>query len=121
MNDILKNEIIFQILKFVYLLMIIISKAIIREFGNRYADSEGPLQSWYELTAGADWKNFNRMKRTFNSVDAVGNDRYVFNIKGNAYRLIALIIFKIRTVFILFIGTHQEYDRVNASTVSFKK
>jgi mRNA interferase HigB len=101
--------------------MVIISKAIIREFSSRHVDSEGPLQSWCELTVDADWKNFNQMKNTFNSVDAVGNDRYVFNIKGNSYRLIALIVFKVRTVFILFIGTHQEYDRINASTVSFKK
>ena len=61
------------------------------------------------------------MKNSFNSVDAVGNDRYVFNIKGNDYRLIALIIFKVRTVFILFIGTHRDYDKVDAKTILFKK
>ena len=61
------------------------------------------------------------MKRTFNSVDTVGNDRYVFDIKGNQYRLIALIIFKVRTVFILFIGTHQEYNKIDTKQVSFKK
>ncbi|MDB4918117.1 MAG: addiction module toxin RelE [Mucilaginibacter sp.] len=61
------------------------------------------------------------MKNTFNSVDAVGNDRYVFNIKGNNYRLIALIIFKVRTVFIVFIGTHGEYNKIDAPSVLFKK
>ena len=61
------------------------------------------------------------MRNTFNSVDAAGNDRYVFNIKGNSYRLIALIIFKVRTVFILFVGTHKEYDRIDAGKVEFKK
>jgi len=101
--------------------MVIISKAVIREFITGHADAEGALNNWYELTANADWKNFNEMKKTFNSVDAVGNDRYVFNIKGNNYRLIALIIYKVRTVFILFIGTHQEYDKINASAVAFKK
>ena len=60
------------------------------------------------------------MKKSFNSVDSVGNDRYVFNIKGNHYRLIALILFKVRTVFIVFIGTHKEYDLIDASTVTFK-
>jgi mRNA interferase HigB len=60
------------------------------------------------------------MKNSFNAVDAVGNDRYVFNIKGNHFRLIALIIFKVRTVFVLFIGTHKEYDQIDASTVQFK-
>src|SRR5579862_8188642 len=101
--------------------MVIISKAVIREFVIKHADAESPLNNWYELASNADWKNFSEMKNTFNSVDAVGNDRYVFNIKGNDYRLIALIIFKVRTVFILFIGTHSEYDKVDASAITFKK
>lgn len=101
--------------------MVIISKAVIREFITTYNDAESSLENWYELVSNADWKNFNEMKSTFNSVDAVGNDRYVFNIKGNDYRLIALIIFKVRTVFILFIGTHQQYDKIKASTVIFKR
>jgi len=101
--------------------MVIISKAIINTFAGANVDAETPLEVWYEAAKNADWKNFNEMRQTFNSVDAVGNDRYVFNIKGNSYRLIALIIFKVRTVFILFIGTHKEYDRINASQVAFKK
>jgi len=78
------------------------------------------LDNWYEISKQNDWKNFNEMKKSFNSVDSVGNDRYVFNIKGNHYRLIALILFKVRTVFILFIGTHKEYDLIDASTIIFK-
>jgi mRNA interferase HigB len=101
--------------------MVIIAKATIREFVEMHNDAERSLHTWYELTTAADWRNFNEMKNTFNSVDAVGNDRYVFNVKGNDYRLIALIIFKVRTVFILFIGTHKEYDKVNASTIIFRK
>ena len=54
-------------------------------------------------------------------MDAVGNDRYVFDIKGKNYRVIALIIFKVRTVFILFIGIHKEYDKIDAANVTFKK
>ena len=60
-------------------------------------------------------------KQTFNTADSVGNDRYVFDIKGNQYRLVALIIFKVRTVFILFIGTHKEYDEIKADKITFKK
>jgi mRNA interferase HigB len=101
--------------------MLIISKAVLRDFSKSDADSETPLEDWYELAKNADWKNFNEMRKTFNSVDAVGNDRYVFNIKGNSYRLIALIIFKVRTVFILFMGTHAEYDKVDAGKIPFKK
>ena len=101
--------------------MVIISKAILRTFANLYPDSETPLEEWYERTNNADWKSFHDMKNTFNSVDAVGNDRYVFNIKGNSYRMVALIIFRVRTVFILFMGTHQQYDKIKASEVEFRK
>lgn len=62
-----------------------------------------------------DWTNYHEMKRAFGSVDAVGNDRYVFNIKGNKYRLITMIFFNRRTVYIRFIGTHAEYDRIKAN------
>lgn len=68
-----------------------------------------------------DFANFNELRMIFNSVDAVGNDRYVFNIKGNRYRLIALIHFDVRTVYILFVGTHGEYSKINAGTIQFKK
>ncbi len=101
--------------------MVIISKAIIRDFSKKYPDAEIALQKWYEETKAADWKNFTALKKTFNSVDSVGNDRYVFDLRGNHYRMIALIIFSVRTVFILFIGTHKEYDKVKAAYVTFKK
>jgi len=61
------------------------------------------------------------LKRSFNSIDAVGNNRYVFNIKGNQYRLIALILFETRTLFILFIGTHEQYNKIEASKIEYKK
>ena len=60
----------------------------------------------------ANWESFADVKKTFNSVDAVGNQRFVFNIKGNDYRLVALIKFKIKMVYIRFIGTHKEYDNI---------
>jgi mRNA interferase HigB len=101
--------------------MIIISKKIIKDFSLLHPVVAKALEKWYDETKSADWKNFTELKKTFNTADHVGNDRYVFDIKGNQYRLIALIIFKVRTVFILFIGTHKEYDEVNASKVSFRK
>ena len=101
--------------------MVIISKTIIRDFSKTYPGAEIGLQKWYEETKAASWRNFTEVKKTFNSVDSVGNDRYVFNIRGNHYRMIALIIFNVRTVFILFIGTHKEYDKVKASYITFKK
>ena len=97
--------------------MVIISKAILVEFGIKHADAIEPLNRWFEETKKADWKNFPEMKKTFNSVDAVGNDRYVFDIKGNSYRLVAMIFFDIRTIYIRFIGTHSEYEKVDCTLV----
>lgn len=93
--------------------MVIISRKAIIEFSQQELRAEDALTEWYKKTKVADWANFSEVKKTFNSVDSVGNDLYVFNIKGNHYRLIARIIFNVRTVFIKFIGTHQEYDKVN--------
>ena len=101
--------------------MFVLSKAILMSFVERFPETEEAIFRWYGQTSAANWKNFSEMKNSFNAVDAVGNDRYVFNIKGNHFRLIALIIFKVRTVFVLFIGTHKEYDELDASTVQFKQ
>jgi mRNA interferase HigB len=101
--------------------MVVISKSILQAFTRKHPDCIGALEKWYSDTKAANWKNFSEVKRTFNSSDSAGNDRYVFDIKGNQYRLIALIIFKVRTVFILFIGTHREYDKVKADKVKYKK
>jgi mRNA interferase HigB len=100
--------------------MVIIAKSALKAFINKYPDAERALEAWYETTRQNSWRNFGEMKTSFNRVDSVGNDRYVFNIKGNHYRLIALTLFKIRTVFILFIGTHKEYDKIDVRTVGFK-
>lgn len=100
--------------------MVIIAKSTLKEFVESNPECEMALEKWYVIVRESNWKNFNEMKKSFNSVDAVGNDRYVFNIKGNRFRLIALILFQIRTVFILFIGSHKAYDAINARTITFK-
>ena len=101
--------------------MVIISKAILKEFSKKHPASEKALMKWYNETKASDWNDFNDLKRTFNTVDSVANDRYIFNVKGNQYHLIALIIFRIRTVFILFIGTHKEYEKIDAAKVNYTK
>ena len=63
----------------------------------------------------------NDVKQTFNSADYVGNERMVFNIKGNRYRLVAAVLFSIRTVYIKFIGTHAEYNKIDVETVEFNQ
>jgi mRNA interferase HigB len=99
------------------LYMVIIKKSTLTLFGLEHPDVYQPLMDWYKIVKEADWNNFHDIKQTFNSVDSVGNDHYVFNIKGNKYRLIAMIFFDKRTVFIRFVGTHSDYDDVNASII----
>jgi mRNA interferase HigB len=97
--------------------MVIISYAALRSFYQKHPDAEDALNNWYRVTEDANWSNFHEVKNVFNTVDAVGNDRYVFNIRGNKYRLVAVIKFKSRTVYIRFVGTHAAYDKTDASTI----
>lgn len=90
--------------------MVIISHKAIREFAAIHPNLLKALERWYAITTKADWQGFSDIKKQFNSVDAIGDGLFVFNIKGNDCRLIARIIFKTRTVFIRFIGTHKAYD-----------
>ena len=84
----------------------------IQEFSEHHSDAQSALTIWYHTTASKVWKNLAEIKSTFNSVDYVGNSRYVFNIKGNKYRLIAIISFNAQKVYIRFIGTHADYDKI---------
>lgn len=97
--------------------MIVISKGILRDFGLEHRDAIAALNDWYEVMKDADWGNLGELRQTFNSVDYVGNDRFVFNIRGNRYRLIAMIFFNKRTLYIRFIGTHAEYDNIDATSI----
>ena len=97
--------------------MVIISHKVIREFAEKHPELSTALERWYDITTKSDWKGFNDIKEQFNSVDAVGDGLFVFNIKGNDCRLIARIIFRTRTVFIRFVGTHKEYDLINIATL----
>lgn len=98
--------------------MVIISKTILNEFGLQYTGAAAALNEWYAIVKAADWKSLVDVKQTFNSVDYVGNDHYVFNIKGNHYRLVAMIFFDKRTLFIRFVGTHAQYDKIaDCSTI----
>ncbi|MDP2387768.1 MAG: type II toxin-antitoxin system HigB family toxin [Bacteroidota bacterium] len=97
--------------------MVIISKTVLVEFGNEHSDAIDALNKWYEVSKQANWNNLSEIKKSVNNVDYVGNDRYVFNIKGNKYRLVVMIFFNIRTVFIRFVGTHAEYDKIDCSKI----
>ena len=93
--------------------MRIISRPVIHEFIARYPLSAGPLNEWYQKTKNNEWEKFSDIKSTWNSCDFIGNDRYVFDIGGNNYRLIAMIFFKKKILYIRRILTHKEYDELN--------
>ncbi|MDE6793379.1 MAG: type II toxin-antitoxin system HigB family toxin [Muribaculaceae bacterium] len=97
--------------------MRIITEEPLKEYIERFPDTETALQDWIKTVKRADWKNFQDIKKTFNSVDSVGNQHYVFNIRGNNHRLVVVIKFTIKWVYIRFIGTHQEYDKINCANI----
>ena len=101
--------------------MVILSWPILRGFGEKHPDAAKALKTWYQEVSAADWQNLADIRQFANSVDYVGNFRYVFNIRGNRYRLIAAVVFSTRTVFVKFIGTHQEYDLIDAAKVEYHK
>jgi len=92
--------------------MRIISRKTIVQYYTENPKAQIALEQWVEKTENAEWHSFADIKKTFNSVDSVGNQHYVFNIKGNDYRLIVVIKFTISHVLIRFIGTHAEYDKI---------
>lgn len=95
----------------------ILSKRRIREFWEKYPDSKSYLETWYETANKAEWKNPNELKEFYATITILKNSRVVFNIKGNDYRLIAKINYKKQWMFIRFIGTHSEYDKIDADTI----
>ena len=97
--------------------MVIIIKKTLLVFAEKYPTAAAPLNSWYDTAKSADWSKFADVKNVFNNVDYVGNDRYVFNIKGNNFRIVAMIFFDTRTIFIRFVGTHSEYDNIDCSKI----
>jgi mRNA interferase HigB len=98
--------------------MRLIKRKVLDEFGTRYPQARGPLEHWYHLVKAGNWKGPADVKRVFGvSVDFVAKNRAVFDVKGNEYRLIAEINYHTQVVFIRFVGTHSEYDRVNATAV----
>jgi mRNA interferase HigB len=95
----------------------VIAKKILREFWEKHNDCEQQLKAWFQEASKAEWRNPNEIKAEYPSASIIGNGRIVFNIKGNSYRLIVKMNFDYQVVWIRFIGTHSEYDKVNAKTI----
>ena len=97
--------------------MRVIAKRTLREFWEQNSDSEQQLLSWYQEVSKAEWKNPNEIKQQYASASILKNGRIVFNICGNKYRLIVEINFLRKWVFIRFVGTHKEYDKIDANNI----
>ena len=99
--------------------MRVISVKKLREFwetkGN--GDAEQPLRAWFAEAKSSDWNKPNDIKEKYTSASNVGRNRIVFNIKGNKYRLIVAIRYEFRIVYIRFVGTHKEYDEIDAGSI----
>jgi len=95
------------------LTMRIVTYKRIQEFVAKHADAKTPLQVWYHTLRAKNWQHLNDLRQSFTGVDYVENHRYVFNIKGNDYRLVAIISFVAQKAYIRFIGTHAEYDKID--------
>jgi len=95
----------------------IFSKSTLREFWENHADSEQYLKTWYDTAMNANWKNPNDIKQTYANASILKENRVVFNIKGNSYRLIVKFNFEKQWAFIRFLGTHAAYDKIDANTI----
>lgn len=92
--------------------MRIFSKSTLVAYYIKNPQAKYALEDWYDKTKEAKWKNFDDIRRTFATVSQVGKQHYVFNIKGNDFRLVVVIQFTPQRVFIRFVGTHSEYDKI---------
>ena len=97
--------------------MRVIAKKILREFWEKHNDCEQQLKAWYQEVEKAKWNNLNELKLEYPNASILENNRVCFNIKGNNYRLIVKINFPYQMVWIRFIGTHAEYDKINANQI----
>jgi len=95
----------------------VIARRTLREFWERVPDAEGALVAWFQEATAADWKEPSDIKLRYASASFLPGDRVVFNIKGNGYRLVVVVVYRHHAVYVRFIGTHHEYDDIDVSTV----
>jgi len=97
--------------------MRIISRRRLVEFWEVHPDAEQPLRAWYTETNKAHWKSPVEIKAAYRSVSILSENRVVFNIKGNTYRLVVIVVYSQEKMFIRFVGTHADYDRIDATRI----
>ena len=108
--------------KLVYLLnMRVIAIKTLKDYIDEFHQAEQALLSWYEEAASALWNNPNELKAQYKNASILNEKRVVFNIHGNSYRLIVDIEYRLKIVFIVWFGSHSQYDKINAKTISYVK
>lgn len=98
-------------------IMRIIALRTLRDFWEQHADSQAPLRAWFHEARRTEWDSPAAVKTKYRNASILGDNRVVFNIKGNSYRLVVKIHYPKRVVYIRFVGTHAAYDRINAEEV----
>jgi mRNA interferase HigB len=97
--------------------MRIVALAALRKFWAKHADAEQPLKAWHDEVSRARWKHPADIKRLYRHASILQNRRVVFNLKGDDYRLVVAVAYQIGVVHVKFVGTHKQYDLINANTV----
>lgn len=97
--------------------MRIISRKTLREFWDQHPDARQPLQAWYDDVKHAEWHSSADIKNVYRNASFLANNRVVFNIKGNNYRLIVAVQYAHGILYIRFVGTHRDYDKIDATTI----
>ena len=99
--------------------MKILVKKTILFYINKYPIAKTQLLIWYNEFSKLEFHNFNELKQVYGNASIVNNERVVFNIKGNEYRLIVSINFTQNACYLIWFGSHKEYDKIEGATISF--
>lgn len=97
--------------------MRIIARKTLKDFWERHPDAEQPLEAWFKMAERADWATPAAIKATYGNASILESNRLCFNIAGNKYRLVVKINYPYRVIYIRFVGTHADYDKIDANTV----
>ncbi len=95
----------------------IVAKKTLREFWEKYPESAQYLKTWYQTAKSSNWKSPNEIKQPYTNASILKDSRVVFNIKGNSYRLVVKFNYERQWAFIRFVGTHADYDKIDANTI----
>lgn len=97
--------------------MRVISKKPLREFWEKHNDAKAPLQAWYDDALRSEWRTPQDVKQRYGNASIIADNRLIFNIKGNDYRLVVKVHYDRGQIYIRFVGTHREYDVINAEII----